>query len=293
MRFRRLPVMRLLLAAAALALWWSLAGCARLPVYQPAIASTEEVGRGLLHEWLAASGRHERLQGVAKVRVQTAERTVNATQVLLVEKPDRLRAEALSPFGTPLLVMASDGAELGVFLPGDNLFYRGRATPENLGRFTRLPLHPADLVNILLARPPVIAHQRLATFLLPEGGWRVELTAGARGQQLVFDASRRLREVRYLQGGELQLQLAYGEPAPEAQGFPRRIDLDLPRQQIRASLVFEELATDRDLQPGIFTLAPPAGATIVRIDEVAAAGERPDGEGPSPAAPQGPLEGDH
>lgn len=291
MRFRRLPEMRLLLAA-ALALWWSLAGCARLPVYQPDIASTEEVGRGLLHEWLIASGRHERLQGVAKVRVQTAERTVNATQVLLVEKPDRLRAEALSPFGTPLLVMASDGNELGVFLPGDNLFYSGRATPENIGRFTRLPLHPADLVNILLARPPVIAHQRLATFLLPEGGWRVELTAGARGQQLVFDASRRLREVRYLQGGELQLQLAYGEPAAESQGFPRRIDLDLSRQQIRASLVFEELATDRGFQPGIFTLAPPAGATIVRIDEVAA-GERPDGEEPSPAAPQGPLAGDH
>jgi len=84
--------MRLVLGVAALILWWGLAGCARLPADQQGIAGTEEDGRGLLREWLAASGRHEGLQGVARIRVQTTERTVTATQVLLVEKPDRLRA---------------------------------------------------------------------------------------------------------------------------------------------------------------------------------------------------------
>jgi hypothetical protein len=231
-----------------------------------------ETGRLLLHDWQAASGRHAALQGIAKVRVQTAERTLNATQVLLVEAPDRLRAETLSPFGTPLLVIATDGTTLSVLQPGDNLFYAGQASAENLRRFTRLPLHPADLVDILLARPPVIAHRQLATFRLPDGGWRVELSSATRGQHLVFDAARRLREVIYLQGQEPLLRLAYGEPITEAQTLPRQIDLDLPGQETSASLVFTELADNGPVPPGAFTLRPPAGATVVRLDEVAASG---------------------
>lgn len=272
--------------AALLALLWSVAGCATLPAYQPGVAITEDVGRSLLHDWLASSRRHDTLQGVAKVRVQTAERNVSGTQVLLVERPDRLRAETLSPFGTPLLVMAADGRDLGVWLPGENLYYGGPATPENLSRFTRLPLHAADLVDILLARPPVIAHRQLTTFLLPAGGWRIELVGGTRGQQLLFDGNRRLREVRYLKGEELQLQLVYGDAGPEPQALPRRIDLELPGEKVRASLTFTELVTDRPPQPGIFTLAIPAGAAVVRLDDPAPAGEYDGAGAPHPIIPQ-------
>src|SRR5512139_3162283 len=78
----------------------ALGGCASLPPRQPsAEAVSVEFGRALLHEWLAASTRHTALQGVAKLRVQSAQRSISGTQVLLVEKPDRLRAETLSPFG--------------------------------------------------------------------------------------------------------------------------------------------------------------------------------------------------
>jgi hypothetical protein len=278
--------------AALLALLWSVAGCATLPAYQPGVSVAEDVGRTLLHDWLATSRRHDTLQGVAKVRVQTAERSVSGTQVLLAERPDRLRAETLSPFGTPLLVLAADGRDLGVWLPGENLYYGGPATPENLSRFTRLPLHAADLVDILLARPPVIAHRQLTTFLLPAGGWRVELVAGSRGQHLLFDGNRRLREVRYLKGEELQLQLAYGDAGPEPQALPRRIDLEVPGEKVRASLIFTELATDRPPRPGTFTLAVPPGAAVVRLDDPTLAGEHPGGGAPLPVIPQAlPPEG--
>jgi len=279
--------------AALLVLLWHVAGCATLPVHQPGVAVAEDVGRALLHDWLATSRRHDTLQGVAKVRVQTAERSVSGTQVLLVERPDRLRAEMLSPFGTPLLVVAADGRDLGVWLPGENLYYSGSATPENLSRFTRLPLHAADLVDILLARPPVMAHRQLTAFSLPAGGWRVELSAGTRTQQLLFDGERQLREVRYLQGEELQLQLVYADTGPAPQALPRRIDLELPGEKVRASLTFTELATDRSPRPGIFTLAVPAGAAVVRLDTPVSTGEHNGAGAPQPVMPQAlPPEGD-
>ena len=248
-----------------------LSGCATLPASQPGPLAAAETGRTLLAEWLRRSAEPQSLQGVARVRVQTPERTLNGTQVLLVGAPDRLRAETLSPFGTPLLVLAANGKDLAVLLPGDNLFYHGRATPENLGRFTRLPLRLADLVGILLSRPPLLSYQQLDAFALADGGWRIELEDGQRRQLLHFDASLRLLDVHYLTAGELQLRLAYGDYAEADDNLPRRIDLELPLQQTRASLLFNELEADRQLLPALFVLEPPRGATVIGLDDRAAA----------------------
>lgn len=266
-----LPRLMTVLFAALLVL----SACASLPPVQPGTLVTRDAGRALLDDWLAASSQRRSLQGVAKVRVQTGERTVSGTQVILAEQPDRLRAETLSPFGTPLLVLAAGDGRLAVLFPGENTFYSGAATPDNLGRFTQLPLHLEDLIDILLSRPPLLNDRNLETYRLPDGGWRVELEAGARRQLLVFDADRQLQEVDYLENGELQLRLDYGGFDAELAGFPRRIDLFIPRQQTRAGLAFSELATNSELQAGLFTLTPPAGAVPVDLDEASASGGDP------------------
>jgi hypothetical protein len=259
-----------------------LPGCATLPPPRPVeMPAAEAIGRALLDEW--DQGAHpQTLQGLAKVKVTTPERSLSGTQVLLAGTPDRLRAETLSPFGTPLLVMTGNGSELAVLLPGDNLYYLGRASPENLQRFTRLSLRLTDLVNILLFQPPRITYQQLATFHRPEGGWKVVLESGPRRQELHFDVDHRLIEVAYLYQAELQLRLAYGDYEPGAQGLPRRIDLVLPLQKTEASLIFKELEIDRPLAPEVFTLSPPAGATVKLLDELSAA---PALEGENRATP--------
>jgi hypothetical protein len=225
----------------------------------------------LLDEWLR-SPHPESLQGVAKVKLHTPERSISGTQILLVGVPDRLRAETLSPFGTPLMVMAANGSELAVLLPGDNRFYLGSATPENIGRFTRLPLRLADLVGILLFHPPRIAYQKLHASAGADGGWLVVLDAGPRRQELHFDAGRRLVGTDYFYNDELQLHLAYGEFAAEPLNLPRRIDLVLPLQQTEVSLVLREIEVDRPFLPGVFTLAAPPGAAVINLDEMSSSG---------------------
>lgn len=246
----------------------ALAGCASLPPNLRVSPSTPEVGRSLLEGWFSRGAGHQTLQGVARVRVKNAERSVSGSQVVLAEVPDRLRAETLSPFGTPLLVLAANGAELSVLLPGDNRFYRGQTSPANLGRFTRLPLRLDDLVGILLAQPPLVNSQDVTTYLLQGGGWQVELTDGVRRQELQFDASRQLADVRYFYRGELQLHLAYNAYQGEFPGIPRRIDLVLPRQSTEASLVFSEITVGGAILPSLFSLAPPPDAVVVNLDEM-------------------------
>jgi len=246
-----------------------LSGCATLPEPQPKAPVLSDFGRSLFNEWLFRRTENHTLQGVAKIRVQAPERTVSGTQVLLAEEPGRLRAETLSPFGTPLLVMTANDADLAVLVPGDNRFYQGRATPENLGRFTRLPLRLADLVGILLFRPPLIAYSSLETFQIPDGSWMIVLESGQRRQELLFDVWQHLTGVRYLYDGELQLRLAYGEFDVAPQVFPRHIDLEFPQQQTLATLVFKELEINRQLLPEVFTLTPPEGVTVTVLDEAA------------------------
>ena len=269
-----------------------LSGCATLPVSQPGTLAAGETGRTLLAEWLQRSAQPQSVQGVAKVRVQTPQRTLNGTQVIVAGAPDQLRAETLSPFGTPLLVLAANGTQLAVLLPGDNLFYHGQATPENLGRFTRLPLRLADLVGILLSRPPLLTYKQLDAFALADGGWRIELAAGQRRQLLYFDAAPRLVEVHYLTAGVLQLQLVYGDYTESGDNLPRRIELQLPLQQTQASLFFNELEADRQFLPALFTLEPPPGATIIGLDAVPATGADSPSAGNATIAPAAALQED-
>jgi len=268
-RQRRLRPLLRLASGLCLSLLF-LAGCATLPPLQPETLATADTGRALLADWVRRSSQTTTLQGLAKIRLKTPERTLNGTQVILAGDPDRLRAETLSPFGTPLLVLAANGRDLAVLLPGDNLFYQGQATPQNLGRFTRLPLRLADLVGILLSRPPLIDYQHLETFQLSDGGWRIELEAGRRRQLLHFDRDSHLLEVDYLTAGELQLRLAYGEFPPAGDSLPLRINLLLPLQETEVSLLFTELQTDGELLPSAFSLTPPGGATVILLDETAA-----------------------
>lgn len=265
----RLPLTALALRLTVMMLLGVVSGCATRPGYQVPAPVADASGQALFDDWLARASQHRTLRGVAKIRVQTPERTLNGTQVLLAETPERLRTETLSPFGTPLLVMTANETELAVLVPGDNRFYRGWSTPENLGRFTRLPLQLADLVSILLFKPPLIAHDRFAAVPSPDGGWLVTLESGRRRQELRFDAARHLTMVQYLAGEELQLRLVYGE-FDELLATPQRIDLDLPPQRIQAALVFKELEMNRPILPELFTLTAPANATVTLLDDPAA-----------------------
>jgi len=220
----------------------------------------------LLDGWALANARVHSLQGMAKVKVKAVGRSLGGTQVLLAETPDHLRAETLSPFGAPLLLLTSDGQSLAALLPSESRFYSGAATAANLQRFTRVPIGPAELVGILLYRAPVINYQRAQAYALPEDGWQLELSGGDQRQELVFDQGRRLIETRYYRGGRLELRVAYDRFDDAA--FPREFILELPEAETTASLVFTELSTNRDFLPGIFQLVPPAGVQAQSLDDI-------------------------
>lgn len=244
-----------------------LVSCAPIPQKLVGEPMSQKFSNALVREWSQTSVQVVSVQGLAKVKVRTADDSLNGTQVILAGMTDRLRAETLSPFGTPLLLFASNGGALSVSLPSRNLFYTGAATVENIGRFVRIPLQMTDLVALLLYQPPLINAQSEEAFALNGDAWLVVRNGTQGRQELIFNQARQLTQVSYFDQDKLLMQISYGHFSDEGRAFPRFLNIELPEQKTTATLEFSELQVNGPLRPGIFRMSPPVGATLVSLDE--------------------------
>lgn len=251
--------MRLILALLPLLL----AACAVRPVAPPPV--TPPASAALLLERLADSATaFASLEGVAKVRINTEARTQSVTEVLFAEKPDRLRLETLSPFGQPLLVMATDGRQIDVLIPGEGKLYSDEVSLAHLQRLTRLPLQLTDLVHLLLYQVPVIGHERQSVAPAAEGETLLTLYATeGRRQELRFDRLLRLIAAAYYRDDELLLQVDYDRFTGESRPFPMTASLAMPAANTAATVAFSEVRTNVAIPAERFRLTPPRGVTVL------------------------------
>ncbi len=257
----RSALLVLLLASALLA------ACAPLRSRPIGAPVSQTFAEELIQEWSASAVRFTSLKGLAKFKLQAPGNSLNGTQVLIAEKPGHLRAETLSPFGAPLLLLVADGAKLGVLVPQQNVYYTGAATAENLGMFVNLPLRPAALVEVLLYQPPLLKGWKEEAFTLAEGGWLLVRHGALRRQELVFNLRRQLVEVSYFEDNDLVMQVNYAQFPEQGEPFPHLMSIAVPDRYATVSLEFTDLETNAVLRSGLFQLAPPPGAKVVYLTD--------------------------
>jgi outer membrane lipoprotein-sorting protein len=204
------------------------------------------------------------LEGMAKVRIDTETRSRSVTNVFIAEKPDRLRLETLSPFGQPLLVMATDGRQIDVLIPGEGKLYSDDVSLERLQRLTRLPLQLTDLVHLLLYQVPLIGHEGQAVTADADGSTLLTLHGtGERRQELRFDRLLRLTGAAFYQGDELLLRVGYDRFSGETRPFPMTASLAMPAAKTEATVTFSEVRTNVAIPPERFRVTPPKGVEVL------------------------------
>lgn len=236
------------------------AGC--VPV-SPAPQRVAIDPRPLLQPHRGSGGQAGSLRGLAVVSIESPEGHFRARQALVAAMPDRLRAETLSMFGPPVMVVCTDGVHLQAWLPGRNSFYSGRADGTGLARLLRLKTTPRQLVGLLHHRPELPA-EGWTGFQTAEGYELIHRDAG-RVTRLGFDRQKRLTRLELTSDNAILMKALWSR-FDDKDGFPRELLLDWPGDGRRLSLTFKSLQLDPALQPDLFSLVPPAGADLYLLN---------------------------
>lgn len=253
----------LLPAVLLLALWLPL-GCrtpALVPGAPPPLTRDDERPRAMLQALEATSGTRKSLRATARVSIEGQRGASFARQLVLLERPARLRLEVLGVMGQRVAVLASDGARYDLYRAERAGIESGEVHPGILYEVAGLAITPDEVVRLALGAPlespgadPGIA----SASELPEGGVRVELAyrTGEVRRTLEFASDSAL--VRFAARdpeGTLILEARFSDYRPiGAARFAFRIDVSLPAAQSRAEIQFQSVELNPSLPAELFRL---------------------------------------
>jgi outer membrane lipoprotein-sorting protein len=200
------------------------------------------------------------LRTLTDVRIERDQRRDLFSGVLLLKAPGLMRFEALTPFGPPLLVIASDLEVLTVWEVLDNRATLISPTPEWTARWLGIGLGADDAVAVLAGRARLPREPRDVR-LLPEDavGPSLELENDDGRQRVWFDpASGRPRQIEW-SGGKYPARVVF-DPADGP--APTGLTLATLDRKLELRLRYREPQLNAGLDPARLKLALPASVPI-------------------------------
>lgn len=234
----------------------TLAGCATAPPVRQPISPEADGARALLVErWRAFAD----LRTLAEIRIRRGDKRQRLAGILLLRAPASLRFEALSPFGTPVVVIAGDASVVTLWEVLDERAFILPASPAANRRWLGLALGEDDLVA-LLSGHVLPLHDPLAAELLPPDlvGHSLRLT-GAEGQQRIwFDPST---------GQALQVEWTGGSSPVRAvlrssDGVPGGLTLATLDGQLEVAVSYRDPRMNSGFDPDLLRLTVPEHVRI-------------------------------
>jgi hypothetical protein len=258
-------------AIAVLAAAMLLAGCAARPPSRPAPApiGTLPTAQRILDSLAQRRAAVHGLRAMARLRYVSPEESRTVRQLVVVERPDRLRVEILSPFGAVFVLAVADGA-LAAWARDEATVYRGTASPEHLQRYVQVDLAVPTAVDLLLGTPPLRGDP---SSVVSADADAVELWQEI--DSIVYAAwfTPALEPVRYEQrdpDGRVLLRTTFGAYAGiDGVRLATQLDIEQPQAQRHIGIAFSEPEVNPVLADTAFALTTPAGSTLVDLDRIA------------------------
>lgn len=140
-------------------------------------------GEAALERMRATVACSRGVQGEAELDYFGEEGRVTGSVLYYAALPDRLRFDVISPFGVTVSTLTSDGRDFALYDLQHKDFLYGPASACNVARFTRVPVPPFALAQLLHGEAPLLVHE--------PGQAQIEWDSGLfSGQYLVTIASK-------------------------------------------------------------------------------------------------------
>jgi outer membrane lipoprotein-sorting protein len=205
------------------------------------------------------------LTGEFDVELWRAGERVRFKQLIAVDGSGRLRIDALSPMGSPISVLVSDGGRLMIYAISEKRFYIGEASPENLGRLLPVAMEPSELSSLLRGAIPRMAYDKISLeWDSNEGAYSLMTEAKSRREQVDFEPkSRDVSRVRRWEGDALVYEVLFATYQGDgATRIPQRIRLKVPTKTLEVDLKVVSHRVNPDLPIETFQLKPPRGVIV-------------------------------
>ncbi len=222
----------------------------------------------LLQQLQIRAQKFNGLKGVAQVRITKQDKSFSSENILFLRRPAWLRAESLSPLGTPQLYLLTDGKEMKIYYPAENKYYWGAADSQPFSNLFPLSMNLADVVSLFLGSPPLIAHDYTQVYKSPsESLWILELLNNSpnRRQLLWIDPLNFLVHRVELYADELIYQLIFKEFRQiHSEIFPEKIQYVSLNNKVQVQ--YKEIFLNPSWEKDDFHLPVPRGAKIIYLD---------------------------
>ncbi|MGH7797448.1 MAG: DUF4292 domain-containing protein [Candidatus Binatia bacterium] len=206
------------------------------------------------------------LRALAQVDYTGPEGKQGFQEAVIVQRPDRLRLETLTFLGTILIVTANDKEIIG-YHPREGVFVRGRATKENLQRYTQIPLELEEITMLLMGLPPVEASAPWKQ----EGNTLIFSSNGLARDVVAFDYQQPVpaRWQRFNDSGDVQLTAHFSDYVGTPAGlFPTRIVFESNTQKKKLEIRYKDPELNATITSDLFSQQKPAHAQEVPIGAI-------------------------
>lgn len=219
-----------------------------------------------LEQWDAIARARHALRGRAHLVVD-GDVKVRGNQIVVLERPARLRVEVLGLLNQTAAVIATDGERFEILRTGDRSYDTGVVHPDLLWREAHLALTPREAVELLLGGPTLDPEWEPAGAVGTvgdDGEWvRMDLVDANQRirRRMAFDAAARLREFEVLDGvGDVLWRAQFDDYAPVgAVAFAHSIVLDIAAGNAHVEISLRDVELNPEISPEVFRIRPPAG----------------------------------
>ena len=202
------------------------------------------------------------LRGVARLAIDGPAGAGRATQILVLERPARLRVEVLGLFDQTLAVLVTDGARYRLVRSQDRSIEEGVVYDALLRDVAGLALTPEQAVGVLLGAPLSAGARLERAALLPGAGVRIEVrrNGALELEQLDCDAAGNVQRWALLgAGGDLLVEARYGDRRTlGGVAFANEVELRDLRTDASVRIAWSRVELDPVLPPELFDV--PAAA---------------------------------
>jgi outer membrane lipoprotein-sorting protein len=217
--------------------------------------------RAALDRLVARAREFQDLRTLAELRIRRDGKVQRLAGALLLRAPASLRFEALTPFGLPVVLVASDSHSVTLWEVFDNRAVLLPASADANRRWLGLALGSDDLVGLLSGRVLPLRDPATVELLSPDRlGPSLRLT-GADGEQRIWldPGTGQARQVEWT-GGKSPARVTY-EPAP-AEAPPAGLTMATLDGKIELVARYRDPRMNTGLDPEVLTLRVPENVRI-------------------------------